>query len=94
MIERRIYPSLLIITIITLLIVMQVMQFARLYEHIKNDKYLVGKKLVNYHPYQSARSQVSAPQSVNEPHPQEEGNPQAEEDIQDPDPLEAIVDVR
>ena len=26
----------------------QAKQFCRLYEHIKNDKYLVGQRLVNY----------------------------------------------
>ena len=48
-IERRIYPVILLVSFITFLIVMQMMQFSRLYEHIKNDKYLVGKRLVNYY---------------------------------------------
>lgn len=48
MVERRIYPALLIITLLSSLIIMQVVQFTRLYEHIKNDKYLVGRRLVNY----------------------------------------------
>uniref|UniRef100_A0A3Q3QIJ6 E3 ubiquitin-protein ligase MARCHF6 n=1 Tax=Monopterus albus TaxID=43700 RepID=A0A3Q3QIJ6_MONAL len=37
LVERRIYPFL-----------MMIRQFKRLYEHIKNDKYLVGQRLVNY----------------------------------------------
>ncbi|XP_045617401.1 E3 ubiquitin-protein ligase MARCHF6 isoform X3 [Procambarus clarkii] len=48
LVERRIYPALLIITLLSSLIIMQVVQFTRLYEHIKNDKYLVGRRLVNY----------------------------------------------
>merc|ERR1712079_158988 len=39
-IQRRIYPSSLII--------LQLKQFRKLYEHIKNDRYLVGRRLVNY----------------------------------------------
>lgn len=45
---RRIYPALLALFIVIGAIVFQVRQFFRLYEHIKNDKYLVGKRLVNY----------------------------------------------
>ncbi|XP_064467380.1 E3 ubiquitin-protein ligase MARCHF6-like isoform X2 [Ornithodoros turicata] len=45
---RRIYPSLLAICVLTAFVVFQVRQFCRLYEHIKNDKYLVGRRLVNY----------------------------------------------
>lgn len=45
---RRIYPSLLALCAFTAFTVFQVRQFCRLYEHIKNDKYLVGRRLVNY----------------------------------------------
>ncbi|GFX76384.1 e3 ubiquitin-protein ligase MARCHF6 [Trichonephila clavipes] len=45
---RRIYPALLVFFMTIGAIVFQVRQFFRLYEHIKNDKYLVGKRLVNY----------------------------------------------
>ncbi|KAG8180465.1 hypothetical protein JTE90_001997 [Oedothorax gibbosus] len=45
---RRIYPALLAIFLSVGAIVFQIRQFFRLYEHIKNDKYLVGKRLVNY----------------------------------------------
>ncbi|RWS10502.1 E3 ubiquitin-protein ligase MARCH6-like protein [Dinothrombium tinctorium] len=47
---RRIYPSLLFASCIIYLIQWQVNKFCKLYEHIKNDKYLVGKRLVNYDP--------------------------------------------
>ncbi|XP_075224962.1 E3 ubiquitin-protein ligase MARCHF6 isoform X1 [Lycorma delicatula] len=46
---RRIYPFLLLISLIIGIITFQIHQFAKLYEHIKNDKYLVGRRLVNYH---------------------------------------------
>ncbi|KAL3181320.1 hypothetical protein MRX96_008815 [Rhipicephalus microplus] len=45
---RRIYPSLLALCAFMAFMVFQVRQFCRLYEHIKNDKYLVGRRLVNY----------------------------------------------
>lgn len=48
LIARRIYPFLTLSSIILMLAVFHVKQFMKLYEHIKNDKYLVGKRLVNY----------------------------------------------
>lgn len=48
MIARRIYPFFLIIIIACIIIVFQIKQFKKLYVAIKNDKYLVGKRLVNY----------------------------------------------
>merc|ERR1712223_1150197 len=47
-IQRRIYPSLLLIIAVFALIILQLKQFRKLYEHIKNDRYLVGRRLVNY----------------------------------------------
>lgn len=47
-IQRRIYPSLLLIMAVCALIILQLKQFRKLYEHIKNDRYLVGRRLVNY----------------------------------------------
>jgi len=47
-IQRRIYPSLLLLIAVFGLIVLQLKQFRKLYEHIKNDRYLVGRRLVNY----------------------------------------------
>lgn len=49
-IARRIYPFLLLISVVCLIVVFQIKQFKKLYEHIKNDKYLVGQRLVNYDP--------------------------------------------
>ncbi|KAL4235038.1 E3 ubiquitin-protein ligase march6 [Mactra antiquata] len=47
---RRIYPFLLACVVFVFVCVFQARQFKRLYEHIKNDKYLVGQRLVNYDP--------------------------------------------
>jgi len=46
--RRRVYPALLAITAITAFLTMQARQFKKLVEHIKNDRYLVGRRLVNY----------------------------------------------
>ncbi|XP_055687108.1 E3 ubiquitin-protein ligase MARCHF6 [Lutzomyia longipalpis] len=48
LIARRIYPFFLIIAIIIGIIIFQIRQFKKLYVAIKNDKYLVGQRLVNY----------------------------------------------
>jgi E3 ubiquitin-protein ligase MARCH6 len=48
LIARRLYPFLLLIVLVGGVIVFQIRQFRKLYEHIKNDKYLVGRRLVNY----------------------------------------------
>lgn len=45
---RCIYPTLLIIAIIVAVVVVQIRQFRKFYVTIKNDKYLVGQRLVNY----------------------------------------------
>ena len=48
---------------------LQAKQFCRLYEHIKNDKYLVGQRLVNYNAPAKASSPAAASttQSGNRP---------------------------
>ncbi|XP_032830602.2 E3 ubiquitin-protein ligase MARCHF6 isoform X2 [Petromyzon marinus] len=46
--ERRVYPCLLGGCLVLGVLGAQLRQFRRLYEHIKNDKYLVGQRLVNY----------------------------------------------
>ncbi|XP_049603484.1 E3 ubiquitin-protein ligase MARCHF6 isoform X2 [Syngnathus scovelli] len=46
--ERRIYPFLLMVVSLLVILSFQIQQFKHLYEHIKNDKYLVGQRLVNY----------------------------------------------
>ncbi|KAJ8277712.1 hypothetical protein GJAV_G00078920 [Gymnothorax javanicus] len=48
LVQRRIYPFLLMVVMLMGVLSFQVRQFKRLYEHIKNDKYLVGQRLVNY----------------------------------------------
>ncbi|XP_012683381.1 E3 ubiquitin-protein ligase MARCH6 [Clupea harengus] len=48
LVQRRIYPFLLMVVLIMGILSFQIRQFKRLYEHIKNDKYLVGQRLVNY----------------------------------------------
>ncbi|KAL5021242.1 hypothetical protein ScPMuIL_000397 [Solemya velum] len=60
---RRIYPLLLACIVFVVLGTFQARQFKRLYEHIKNDKYLVGQRLVNYEP---RRSPVFRPSEVSE----------------------------
>ncbi|GJQ73409.1 hypothetical protein Trydic_g13773 [Trypoxylus dichotomus] len=47
-IARRIYPYLLVVGVASIIITLQIREFKKLYEHIKNDKYLVGQRLVNY----------------------------------------------
>lgn len=48
LIARRLYPFLLLVNGVGIVISIQIRQFKKLYEHIKNDKYLVGQRLVNY----------------------------------------------
>uniref|UniRef100_A0A8C4R178 RING-type E3 ubiquitin transferase n=1 Tax=Eptatretus burgeri TaxID=7764 RepID=A0A8C4R178_EPTBU len=48
LVHRRIYPFVLMVVMLVGFISFQAQQFRRLYEHIKNDKYLVGQQLVNY----------------------------------------------
>lgn len=50
MLNRRVHPFLLFAAAILYLCHWQIHKFFRLYEHIKNDKYLVGRRLVNYEP--------------------------------------------
>uniref|UniRef100_A0A182K163 E3 ubiquitin-protein ligase MARCHF6 n=1 Tax=Anopheles christyi TaxID=43041 RepID=A0A182K163_9DIPT len=48
LIARQIYPFFLLIAFVIGILVLQVRQFRKLYVAIKNDKYLVGQRLVNY----------------------------------------------
>lgn len=48
LIARRLYPFLLLLIVTCAVVTLQIRQFKKLYEHIKNDKYLVGQRLVNY----------------------------------------------
>ncbi|KAG1665121.1 E3 ubiquitin-protein ligase MARCH6 [Nymphon striatum] len=57
-ISRRIYPSLASLILLYCVLDFQIRQFSKLYEHIKNDKYLVGRRLVNYE-HKKKQSQAS-----------------------------------
>ncbi|KAM8967009.1 E3 ubiquitin-protein ligase MARCHF6 [Pelodytes ibericus] len=59
LVQRRIYPFLLMVVILMGILSFQIRQFKRLYEHIKNDKYLVGQRLVNYE-RKSGKSSMSS----------------------------------
>ncbi|XP_002737454.1 E3 ubiquitin-protein ligase MARCHF6-like [Saccoglossus kowalevskii] len=52
---RRIYPSMLLIVVVIGVVSFQARQFKRLYEHIKNERYLVGQRLVNYERRRTAK---------------------------------------
>ncbi|KAI0216132.1 E3 ubiquitin-protein ligase MARCH6 [Lamellibrachia satsuma] len=56
---RRVYPLILSVISIIGFCVFQATQFKKLYEHIKNDKYLVGQRLVNYE-HRTAQAQEQA----------------------------------
>lgn len=58
LIARRLYPFLLLLCVVGVVVVLQIRQFKKLYEHIKNDKYLVGQRLVNYD-HRKAKSQTA-----------------------------------
>lgn len=58
---RCIYPTLLIIAVVIGVVVVQIRQFRKFYVTIKNDKYLVGQRLVNYdHQKKKAEMAVSS----------------------------------
>lgn len=57
LIARRLYPFLLLVSLVCIVIYFQIRQFKKLYEHIKNDKYLVGQRLVNYEHRNKSQSQ-------------------------------------
>ncbi|KAI4498574.1 hypothetical protein M0802_006280 [Mischocyttarus mexicanus] len=59
LIARRLYPFLLLVSLVCIVIYFQIRQFKKLYEHIKNDKYLVGQRLVNYEHRNKPQSQQS-----------------------------------
>ncbi|XP_076235400.1 membrane-associated ring finger (C3HC4) 6 [Calliopsis andreniformis] len=62
LIARRLYPFLLVVSVVCIGINFQLRQLEKLYEHIKNDKYLVGQRLVNYEHRNKSQSQQQ-PQS-------------------------------
>ncbi|XP_062553583.1 E3 ubiquitin-protein ligase MARCHF6 [Armigeres subalbatus] len=61
LIARQIYPFFLLIAFIIVIVILQIRQFKKLYVAIKNDKYLVGQRLVNYdHQRKKAAQQAAA----------------------------------
>ncbi|KAI1902276.1 hypothetical protein AGOR_G00043030 [Albula goreensis] len=63
LVQRRIYPFLLMVAVLMGILTFQLRQFKRLYEHIKNDKYLVGQRLVNYERKAGKSSSAPPPSS-------------------------------
>lgn len=61
LLARRVYPALLLTALVLALTVFQIRQFRKLYEHIKNDKYLVGQRLVNYDHRRHKQQQSTVP---------------------------------
>ncbi|XP_053988914.1 E3 ubiquitin-protein ligase MARCHF6 [Hylaeus anthracinus] len=59
LIARHLYPFLVLVNLLYIAIYFQIRQFKKLYEHIKNDKYLVGQRLVNYEHRNKSQSQAS-----------------------------------
>eukprot|EP00096_Caligus_rogercresseyi_P009390 TRINITY_DN3181_c0_g1_i1.p1 TRINITY_DN3181_c0_g1~~TRINITY_DN3181_c0_g1_i1.p1 ORF type:complete len:884 (+),score=278.07 TRINITY_DN3181_c0_g1_i1:61-2712(+) len=60
-IQRYIYTFCLSVILTVVLVDLQLDQFKKLYEHIKNDRYLIGKRLVNYnHASRSSTLQLSS----------------------------------
>lgn len=60
LIARRIYPFLLLLAVLVCGISFGGRQSIRWYEHIRNDKYLVGRKLVNYNHRMTSRQSENA----------------------------------
>ncbi|KAF7492372.1 E3 ubiquitin-protein ligase MARCH6 [Sarcoptes scabiei] len=60
MVNRRIHSILFIIALLFFLVKYQINKFTRFYEHIRNDKYLVGRRLVNYEPSQNRESKTTS----------------------------------
>lgn len=63
LIARRIYPFLLLLAVLISGISFGGRQSIRWYEHIRNDKYLVGRKLVNYN-HKTTSHQSESPAAV------------------------------
>lgn len=60
LIARQIYPFFLLIAFIVMIVFLQIRQFKKLYVAIKNDKYLVGQRLVNYDHQRKKRTEAAA----------------------------------
>jgi len=66
LVQRRIYPALLFSTALVVFFTVQARQFKKLVEHIKNDRYLVGRRLVNYN-HVERQTEPSTPVELQEP---------------------------
>lgn len=63
LVERRIYPFLLMVVVLLAILSFQIRQFKRLYEHIKNDK-LVDTQVVCASMNTKAEGSVSVQRNV------------------------------
>lgn len=46
--DKRIYPTTVFLASFVFFLMFQTRQFKRIYERIRNDKYLVGQRLINF----------------------------------------------
>lgn len=82
LIARQIYPFFLLIAFIIMIVILQIRQFRKLYVAIKNDKYLVGQRLVNYDHQRKKRSEATCQQSTQIPGPAGQQAPQQQNPLQ------------
>lgn len=64
LLDRRIHTLLLAMGILFFLIEYHIKKIASLYEHIRNDKYLVGRRLVNYEKRREQQQQQQQAQAA------------------------------
>ncbi|XP_058120264.1 E3 ubiquitin-protein ligase MARCHF6 isoform X1 [Anopheles coustani] len=79
LIAREIYPFFLLIAFVIGIVVLQVRQFKKLYVAIKNDKYLVGQRLVNYDHQRKKRRPSGATEEGSSSGPTSTTNTETEE---------------
>lgn len=59
-VDKRIYPTTLFLTSFFIFLMFQMRQFKRIYERIRNDKYLVGQRLINFERNLATKAQASS----------------------------------
>lgn len=59
LILRKTYLAIWCISALTYVLQWQFMKFCKLYEHIKNEKYLVGRKLINFEGNRTRQEQAT-----------------------------------
>jgi len=84
--QRRVYPAFFFGALGMFILHIQYIQFCRLIESIKNSKYLVGQRLVNYDP---TRKKPPTTTSEQQQQPQEQQQEQEQEQQQEPAVVEA-----